>query len=237
MILVIAGRNPTKLLLNDGIQLYAPKNHPLIEMVFDIYIQNIYSSTDFKIEQNDIIIDVGANIGIFSLFAANKTHNLVYAYEPFDMNIKYLRHNIKTNGVKNIVVNEVAVSDNIGNEYLFLTRNPAGNILHKQKTDNKNQIEVPTTTLQAIFEKNNINQVGFLKMDCEGSEGVILISTPIRYLKKIKKIVIEFHDNVSVLKHHEIQNLLKEAGFSTSLTWDNKTPYGFIYAYLDENRC
>ena len=52
-------------------------------------------------------------------------------------------------------------------------------------------------------------------MDCEGSEGAIMTSIPNKYLRNVKKISMEFHDNVSTLNHHQIQALLHEAGFST----------------------
>jgi hypothetical protein len=47
-------------------------------------------------------------------------------------------------------------------------------------------------------------------MDCEGSEGAIFTSTSKRYLQRIKKISLEFHDNVSLLNHHQIQEVLKK---------------------------
>lgn len=66
-------------------------------------------------------------------------------------------------------------------------------------------------------------------MDCEGSEGSILMSTPMHYLKRIRKISLEFHDNVSSLKHNDIQKLLGEAGFVTKLNWNGESPFGYIY--------
>jgi len=230
---IAVGENSNKLLFKNGIELYGPKNLPLIEMVSEIFTQNIYNPTNFGIGPSDIIIDIGANIGIFSLFAAKKTHNLVYAFEPSIENIKYLVKNMQVNGVKNVLVNKLAVSDKIGKKKLYLTKNPAGHMLfdHSIEGRQRKYIEVPTTTLQSILNNNNLEQVDFLKMDCEGSEGAIITSTPKEYLRKIKKIVMEFHDNVSPLKHYEIQGLLEEAGFVTKLKWDGKGPFGYIYAY------
>lgn len=229
---IAVGKNPDKLLLKNGIELYAPKNHPLIEMFSEIFIQNVYTPSNFQIGPNDIGIDIGANIGIFSLFAAKATHNLVYAFEPFTENIKYLSKNMHANGIKNVLVNKLAVSDKIGINKLYLNYNPAGNILSYHSIEGEREyIEVQTTTLQSILDNNNLEQVDFLKMDCEGSEGIILMSTPKEYLRKIRKITMEFHDNVSLLKHNEIQELLEEAGFVTELRWNGKGPFGYIYAY------
>lgn len=229
---IAVGKNSNKLFFKNGVELYAPKNLPLNEMVSEIFIQNIYTPTNFEIGPSDIIIDIGANIGIFSLFAAKKTCNLVYAFEPFIENIKYLMKNMQVNGVKNVLINKLAVSNKISKKKLYLTKNPAGHILsyHNIKEE-REYIEVPTTTLQSILDNNNLEQVDFLKIDCEGCEGAIFMSTPKEYLRKIKKIAMEFHDNVSPLKHYEIQGLLEEAGFVTKLNWNSETPIGFLYAY------
>ena len=68
-------------------------------------------------------------------------------------------------------------------------------------------------------------------MDCEGAEGTILRSMHPDYLRRIKKIVMEFHDNLSPLDHNELKSLLEKAGFSTSLRWDSKKPTGYLYGF------
>lgn len=231
---IAVGKKPDKLLLKNGTVLYAPKNHPLIEMFSEIFIQSVYTPDNFQIGPNDLVVDVGANIGVFSLFAATQTNNKVYAFEPYSENITYLRKNMYANGVQNVEEREIAVSDQIGFKKLYLAMNPAAHYLlfnHKIEKKQGNYIDVPTTTLQAIIDNNNFKQIDFLKMDCEGSEGTILMSTPKKFLRRIKKIVMEFHDNVSVLKHDEIQELLEEAGFATKLRWNGKGSFGFVYAY------
>jgi len=80
-----------------------------------------------------------------------------------------------------------------------------------------------------IFEENKLDKIDFLKLDCEGSEGSILLSTPKPYLQRIAKIAIEFHDNVSQLNHQEIRELLEDVGFTTELSWDEISPFGYLY--------
>ncbi len=93
----------------------------------------------------------------------------------------------------------------------------------------ENYIEVHAITLQRIMDDNNLERIDFLKLDCEGSEGSILMSTPRGYLERIQKVAMEFHDNVSQLKHDEIQRLMEEVGFVTSLVWDGDSPFGYLY--------
>lgn len=81
------------------------------------------------------------------------------------------------------------------------------------------------------MDSNHIEQIDFLKMDCEGSEGSILQSVPKEYLKKVNKITMEFHDHLSRLDHNDLQKLLEEAGFNTKLKWDNKSSCGYLYGW------
>jgi len=81
-----------------------------------------------------------------------------------------------------------------------------------------------------IMDEYSLSQIDFLKLDCEGSEGAIFASTPREYLRRIRKISLEFHDNVSSLRHEEIQRLLEDMEFQTALRWNGKSPYGYLYA-------
>lgn len=195
------------------------------------YFRNVYSPVNFPIKNNDIVVDIGANIGVFTLFAASRTQNTVYAFEPFPKNVEYFNRNINKNGLHNVIIHSVAVSDKIGSAKLFLSEISGGHLLfdHNIKGKLEKYTEVPTITLQKIMDDNNLEKIDFLKLDCEGSEGAILASTPRDYLKRIGNIAMEFHDNVSPLKHDDIKRLLEEAGFVTKLNWSGKSPFGYLY--------
>lgn len=156
----------------------------------------------------------------------------MYAFEPFPRNVEFLDRNIRTNGVHNVTTHCVAVSDKIGSAKLFLSRISGGHLLfdHNIKGKLEKYVKVPTITLQRMMDDNCLEQIDFLKLDCEGSEGSILMSTPRDYLQRVRKIAMEFHDNASQLKHDEIQKLLKEIGFVTKLNWNGKSPFGYLYA-------
>lgn len=230
---ILVGKSPTKLSLRNGIELYAPENHPLVEMVSDIFVQHVYTPNNLLIESNDVVIDIGANIGIFSLMAAMNSNNQIYAFEPMAENIKYLRKNLITNDLSNVIIVESAITDQIGFTNLYISNNPAGHMLFSDDTNNRktDYVKVKTTTMQDIFDSFNLERVDFLKMDCEGSEGFILTSTSEKYLRRIRKIAIEFHDNVSILHHSQIKELLENHGFAVDLSWEGKGPFGYLYAH------
>lgn len=90
---------------------------------------------------------------------------------------------------------------------------------------------VRSTTLESIIKSNHIQKVGFLKIDCEGAEGLIIKSIPLPLYKKIDKIAIEFHDKISLLNHEQIASILQKVGYLVKIKWRRGSPFGYIYAY------
>jgi FkbM family methyltransferase len=200
-------------------------------MVHEIIFQRIYTPSFLPLKPDDIVVDIGANIGVFSVYAASLTQNMVYAFEPMPSNVEFLRRNAQSNGLGNIAIHEVGVDDKTGTARLYQSTISGGHRLfdHYRDQELDRFLEVPTTTLPQIMDDNGLEQVDFVKMDCEGSEGPILASTPIEYLRRIMKIAMEFHDDASEYKHDFIDDRLQKSGFGTTLRWDGKSPYGFIY--------
>ena len=232
--LILFNKISDQVVLKNGIKFQAAHNLPLIEMIYAIHFQKLYTSNgNFKIELQNAVVDIGENIGIFSVFAGKKTKNKAHAFEPYEKNFNYLKKNVLENKLTNIIAEKFAVSNVIGLKNLFLMNNSVGSILKSKKYNGKkrNFIKVPTTTIEAIIEMNKLKKIDFLKIDCEGSEGEIVSSTSEKYLRKIEKAVLEFHDNVSSLQHDEIQKIFEKADFNTSLRWNKVSPFGFIYAY------
>jgi FkbM family methyltransferase len=184
-------------------------------------------------------VDIGANIGIFSMLAAASLSSRVFAFEPHPENIRFLRRNVSANRMVNVTVFESAVSDLSGWQRLYINTNAAGHSLYATTPADCgcDDVWVPTTTLPEIMDTNHLDRIDFLKIDCEGSEGAILLSTPADYLKRISRLAIEFHDNVSTIAHEQIQTLLEQHGFRTALKWDGASSFGFLYACQNGVAC
>lgn len=210
----VKGQEINMITLRNGLQIGAARDSHLLVIMNEIFRMKVYNPPGFAIGANDIVVDIGANIGVFTLFAAQQTQNRVYSFEPFQGNVEFLNRNVNNNGLSNVIVHSVAVSAMNGYTKLFLAEIPGGHLLfdHNIRGKLEEYVTIPTITLQRIIDENNLQKIDFLKMDCEGTEGSILISTPKDYLQRIRKISMEFHDNVSELKHEEIRKLLEEAG-------------------------
>jgi FkbM family methyltransferase len=244
-------QEPSKVILKNGLSIEAEMS--LRFMVREIFIDRVYNPTYLPINKDDIVVDIGANNGLFTLFAASLTYNKVYAFEPAPRNFEVLQRNIATNKLLHVTAYCSAVSDKVGSATLHL--NPADvhqNLLseciipakiaeYKTRTnlhyliahaeDAEHSVIVPTTTVQDIIESNHLERIDFLKLDCEGAEGPILQSASRAYLQKVGKVALEFHDHLSEINHQTIQNTLDKAGFMTRLKWNGTSPLGYIYAW------
>lgn len=89
---------------------------------------------------------------------------------------------------------------------------------------------IKSITLEQVFIQNKLTKIDFLKLDCEGAEGLIFKSTPKSYLKKIRKIAIEYHDHLSPMKHQEIVSTLRGLDFKVIIVSGERPTFGYIYA-------
>ena len=150
-----------------------------------------YHHDDFNIETNDIIIDVGAHIGLFALYASQFCKNgKIICYEPIKENYELLLENIKQNKITNIISYNSAVSNRSSKVKIYLNQDESG---HSMFIENKNFVTVNSVSMSEIFQKNNIETCDFLKLDCEGAEYEIIDSLNEHFFQKIKKTIIEYH--------------------------------------------
>jgi len=156
-----------------------------------VWLIQEYYNNDFKINDNDIIIDIGAHIGLFSLYASQFCKNgKIYCFEPVKENFDLFLSNIKLNKIENIFPFNIAVSNKSSIAKIYLNKDEAG---HSMFHPTLSSIEVKSTTLQKIFEDNNLEKCDFLKLDCEGAEYNIMDSLSKEFFQKIRKMVIEYH--------------------------------------------
>ena len=98
------------------------------------------------INRNDVVFDVGANIGYYTLIATKLVgeKGRVFAFEPEPTNFSLLEKNVKLNGYKNVVLMQKAVLNKTGKTKLYLHRTAGGHSKTQSFTSN---IEVETVSL------------------------------------------------------------------------------------------
>ena len=232
--MLLEGQTLTHTVLKDRgkeIAIYSSQN-PLF-IANEIFCAHVYNPAELPIGENDIVVDIGANIGIFTLYAALRTQNRVYAFEPLPVNCENIEQNVKANHLENVCWFGTAVSDKPGTVKLYTSESVSGNLLFDHNIQGKitKYIDVSCTTLPTIMDEQRLERIDFLKVDCEGSEGDIFRSLPPEYLRRIRKIAMEFHDNVSAMSHEALKQCLESAGFVTKLSWNGRSPFGYLYAW------
>ncbi len=230
------GQKPSRVILKSGLKIEAPDDVSILRAIKRVFLKKMYIPSPLNIERNDVVIDIGANIGVFTAFAATRTQKMIYAFEPFPNAFKFLNANIHTNNFQHVHAYAVAVCDKVGTQKFFLNNKMStGHSLSDYHNHNtlKDYIEVATISLPQIIDEHSLEKVDFLKMDCEGAEGTIFQSIPQHYLKRVKKIAMEFHDQASSLTHSEIEKLLLDSGYTTTLNWNEKKTTGYLYAYQE----
>lgn len=198
------------------------------------YFPKINADQDFKIGKRDTVIDIGANVGLFSIYAATLAkRGKVYAFEPVKDNFKRLGRHKKINRSENLTLVNKGVSNRNKRAMIYLCeKNSGGHSLNKNKFKYLGEITKATeaidcVTLKSIFDKYKILRCDFLKLDCEGEEANILMRLPNIYFRRIDKISLEFHR--PVVDEIKLAGFLAKRGFRVTINNFGST-LGMIFA-------
>lgn len=153
-----------------------------------------------QVKKGDVVMDIGANIGYYTILASKKVgpSGKVYAFEPYSKNLTLLKKNIALNTCTNVVVVAEAVSDTSAKKPFEVDRaNPGESRLaaHKSK---KSDMLVTTITLDSFLKREKIKKADVIKMDIEGAEIQAILGAK-NLLKNSKKITLFIECNVRAL--------------------------------------
>ncbi len=147
-----------------------------------------------KIKKGSVVVDIGANIGVFSLYAAYCGAKKIYAYEPNKEAYEILQRNILNNGLEDTIISHRCAVFSADNQIVKIPvgSSPYNKVLTKDDTE---QFElVNTITLKTILSDNAIDIVDLLKIDCEGAEYEIFFSSSSAILSRINEVRMEYHE-------------------------------------------
>jgi len=176
------------------------------------------------VPEGSVVLDVGANIGAFSLTASRRAA-VVYALEPVGANFDVLRRNVELNQAGNVIAERLAMAAENGECEMSI----AGVFSSMHFRDSGARAEkVPTITLERFLEERGLAEVDYMKMDCEGAEWDILLNAPPNVLARIKHIEMEFHNIGNETDPRMLQERLSLAGFRSTVSEGDRFNGGLI---------
>jgi FkbM family methyltransferase len=129
-----------------------------------------------SIGPGDTLVDVGANIGYFTVLGARIVGDTghVYAFEPDPEAFAMLERNVRLNGLTNVTIERKAVSNAAGEVKLYLaTENKGDHRIFETRAEQRESVIVETVALDNYFAGREAD-INFIKIDTQGAEGVIV---------------------------------------------------------------
>jgi len=190
------------------------------------------------VNKDDIVLDIGANIGYYALMEAKLVgeNGKIYAIEPVPQNFELLKRNISINGYKNIKVFNFAIGDKNGTEKLYLSnKSNWHSIIAFDEQGSGKAIDVTIITIDTFLKDKQYPSL--IRMDVEGYEDKI-IRGMMETLKKDRplKLFIEIHPHI--MKRDDVVflfNILKLYKFEITMIAKRSKCYNYNIDYILNN--
>jgi FkbM family methyltransferase len=186
-------------IFNERISFYDHKKSNSVYWIQD-ELNEEYNLNKLTINDNDVIIDIGAHVGVVSTYLAKANPNCkIYSFEPTSNTFHCLSKNIIKNEIKNVKIFNTAITSD-GRDVIM--NMPIGNtggssLLYEPSSGfyYKNSVKsLPiNNVIEDILKTENTDKIKLLKIDCEGAEYDIIKNIKPELFSKIENIIGEFH--------------------------------------------
>jgi FkbM family methyltransferase len=210
-------------------------------VIAEVFGERQYAREGFEIGSEDTVVDIGANTGIFVLWAAPQaSQGRIISVEPIPDLATCIKASLIMNSLENVTLIQKAAG--APNTLINLSYYPGFNIIsHRSdfrrplfaqaKMFLKNlktwsapeSIRAQCVSIGQILDDNEVDRVNFLKIDCEGGEYDIVRNVGPHEWRRIDRIVIEFHEYHKHHRHSDIVQALQENGFDVVVEKDPMT--------------
>lgn len=197
---------------------FSMRKNPYDYATFEEVLLREDYNIDFGFEPRTII-DGGANIGLTSVFFANKFPNAnIVAVEPEKENFQMLQKN--TNSYSNISLLNAGIWDH--NTFLSVVDEGKGNNAFTVK-------EVPVNTENAIkalsvyeiMKQQDWSTIDILKLDIEGTEKNIFEKNYESWLPFVRVLIVELHDRMIEGSSEAVFNTISKYNFTKEIKGEN----------------
>jgi len=166
---------------------------PSDEMNFGSWESLVYKNEyDLPLNNKDIVYDLGANFGVYTMHALSQKVEKIYAFEPTPKNIECLNQTFKWD--ENVSIVGKAISNKTETKIFYLHTHSVGNSLNNVTG---NPIEVECINLEQWIKDNNALLPTIIKCDIEGAEYDFIESLSDEFFDTIRAFIVEYHYNDS----------------------------------------
>lgn len=172
----------------------------------------------------DVFLDVGANVGFFSLLAARLVGptGAVWAVEPVPANVAQIQHNARRNRFRNLAVVDAAASSSAGTTTLLLAVHPGGAVIASAGAppDPAGALEVRTVRIDDLVASGQVRPPTVVKIDVEGAELDVLEGMPatLRDHRPVVVCEVDGRDDAAVASQRSaVVALLVHAGYDVEV--------------------
>lgn len=202
-----AGRPCHEIVLWDGSRIVHPARAGMLEALVELWLKQHYTGRFYSPGDGDVIVDAGANVGLFSILMARQNPNCrVFALEPYKENFACLQANVKSACSGNVFCREVGLGGAAG--FGLMETVGERSLDHILRPSDDGNTGTPIVPLDGLFEMTGANEIDFLKIDIEGSENAAFRSASPEALRRIKRIAVEYHDQIAPGTLRMLQNVL-----------------------------
>lgn len=189
----------------------------------DMYLLNVDDDLTIreikKLSEGNVFVDVGANIGLYSFYAAQKVgkNGKVLSIEPSFREYRRLLKNIELNKVNNILPFNCIVSEaNDIVKFSIEDRHTGMNKIANNTTGNIR--EILSFKLDFIIELFSISKIDLIKIDVEGAEMLVINGMKsLLHEQRIKQLIIEI-----------TPGFLKQYGHSKEMLYNVLNDFGYL---------
>ena len=156
----------------------------------EIFVDGCY---DVPLGKRPMVIDVGANTGLFALRAKKLwPHARIHCYEPYWPNTEQLRETIRTNELDDVAVFPEGVGGAARTATLNVHPRNIGGHSIMPFGESTERVEITIVDLKEVLRRTPAGWCDLLKLDCEGAEREILLSMDRQIASKIQRVVYEY---------------------------------------------
>lgn len=199
------------------------ENSYISHILKEIYIDKIYDPY-VKYMEDQVVVDIGANIGLITNYCRKHARKVV-SVEPAKEHFEVLLENIKHNNWDNVSpLNYALGGDNKKIDFYHCVNKTMFTSNEAAKNDDKEVVDC--ITVDKLFEIAELDEVGFMKIDIEGTEFEMLNHPSFAKLApKIKSLMIEFHSWTNT-HPHQLVAILLDNGFKVAPVKTDAVVYG-----------